>query len=179
METFEIIRALRISKNLSQDELAKKVGYTDRSSIAKIESGKVDLPESKIILFSKVLGVTPAVLMGMDTRSEWERRFLDSLQDLCVSYDRTDMIDACIDVARIDAVLGGEIPLDFDTACSIADELGESLDTMLRRENIQTPPTDEVSGVDSEIINLLLSLPESAKQEALSYIQFLSSREEK
>lgn len=65
MNTYEIIKLLRQQMNLSQDELAKKTGYTDRSSIAKIEAGKVDLTESKIILFAKALDVTPAQLMGV------------------------------------------------------------------------------------------------------------------
>lgn len=66
METFENIKRLRIERGLSQDELAKRTGYTDRSSIAKIEAGKVDLSESKIILFAKALNVTPAALMSIE-----------------------------------------------------------------------------------------------------------------
>lgn len=65
METFENIKKYRLRAGLSQDELAKKTGYNDRSSIAKIESGKVDLSESKILLFAKALGVSPATLMGI------------------------------------------------------------------------------------------------------------------
>ena len=64
--TGEVIKALRIRRGLSQDALAKLCGYEDRSSIAKIETGKVDLPESKIKLFSKVFEVTPASLMGLE-----------------------------------------------------------------------------------------------------------------
>ncbi len=67
MNTYEKIKTLRIQKELSQDDLAKLIGYTDRSSIAKIEAGKVDLTESKIIAFSKALGVSPAFLMDLDT----------------------------------------------------------------------------------------------------------------
>ena len=65
LNTYEIIKTLRIQNRLSQDDLAKLTGYTDRSSIAKIESGKVDLTESKIKLFANVLGVSPAHLMGL------------------------------------------------------------------------------------------------------------------
>ena len=67
MDTYENIKLLRLKRGMSQDELAKKTGYTDRSSIAKIESGKVDLTESKIALFAKALNVSPALLMGIDT----------------------------------------------------------------------------------------------------------------
>ena len=52
---------------MSQDALAKMTGYTDRSSIAKIEKGDVDLQQSKIILFAKALNTTPKALMGWDT----------------------------------------------------------------------------------------------------------------
>ena len=60
-----MIRKLRKEAHLSQDELARKVGYTDRSSIAKIEAGKVDLPETKIKIFAQALNTTPAELMGI------------------------------------------------------------------------------------------------------------------
>lgn len=60
------IRDLRLKKGYSQEELAKKVGYTSRSSITKIEKGLVDLQQSKIYEFSKIFGITPADLMGWD-----------------------------------------------------------------------------------------------------------------
>lgn len=65
MTTGQRIKELRKSLNMSQDELAKQTGYTDRSSIAKIESDKCELTESKIKLFSEVLRTTPAALMGI------------------------------------------------------------------------------------------------------------------
>jgi len=65
MTMYERIKQLRVKKGLSQQELANLTGYQDRSSIAKIESGVVDLPQSKILLFSKALDVSPAKLMGL------------------------------------------------------------------------------------------------------------------
>lgn len=67
MPTYENIRLFRIRCGMSQDELARRTGYTDRSSIAKIEAGKVDLSESKIALFAEALNVSPAALMGLGT----------------------------------------------------------------------------------------------------------------
>lgn len=49
---------------MSQTELALKVGYKDKTSIAKIEAGKVDLPQSKIFAFAKSLKTTPAYILG-------------------------------------------------------------------------------------------------------------------
>ena len=51
---------------MSQDELAKRTGYTSRTSIAKIEAGKIDLPQSKIALFADALDTTVAYLMGWE-----------------------------------------------------------------------------------------------------------------
>lgn len=64
MKLYDNIKKLRLEQNMTQDELAQKVGYTSRSSINKIEAGKVDLSQSKIIEFASALGVTPAQLMG-------------------------------------------------------------------------------------------------------------------
>lgn len=51
---------------MTQARLAELTDYTDRSSIAKIERGDVDLPQSKILLFAEALGVIPGTLMGND-----------------------------------------------------------------------------------------------------------------
>lgn len=74
LELYKNIKIRREELGLSQEELAKMTGYTDRSSIAKIEKGNVDLPLSKIKLFAKALNTTPSTLMG-DT---WENDILDN-----------------------------------------------------------------------------------------------------
>lgn len=71
METiYERIRRLRQEHNMSQDELAKKTGYTSRSTINKIEAGKIDISRAKIKVFADALNVTPAYLMGWEEDSE-------------------------------------------------------------------------------------------------------------
>ncbi len=64
MDLYKNIKTLRKMKKMSQEDLADKAGYTDRSSIAKIEKGEIDLSQSKILLFSEIFGVTPTELMG-------------------------------------------------------------------------------------------------------------------
>lgn len=60
------IRYLRSQLNMTQEELAKKAGYTSRSSINKIEKGLVDLPRSKIVEIADALNTTASYLMGWD-----------------------------------------------------------------------------------------------------------------
>lgn len=62
---YKNIKLRRESLGLSQEELAIKVGYTSRSSIAKIENGDVDIPRSKIIAFAEALDCSPVELMGL------------------------------------------------------------------------------------------------------------------
>ena len=61
---YENIRLLRKAKHISQERLAQLVGYNDRSSIAKIEQGLVDIPQSKIIMFAEIFDISPGELMG-------------------------------------------------------------------------------------------------------------------
>lgn len=62
----ERIKHRRKELKLSQRDLAKMIGYADHSTITKIEAGKVDLPQSKIMQFAEVLGTTPAYIMGWE-----------------------------------------------------------------------------------------------------------------
>ena len=66
LETYKNIRRLRKLNKWTQEELATRMGYDDRSTIAKIETGHVDLQQSKILEFAKVFGVKPGELMGDD-----------------------------------------------------------------------------------------------------------------
>lgn len=63
---YKNIKARRLELKMSQDRLAELTGYKDRSSIAKIGKGEVDLAESKIREFAKALKITPQELMGWD-----------------------------------------------------------------------------------------------------------------
>lgn len=58
------IKNRRLELNLSQDELAKRTGYSDRTAISKIEAGLRDIPQSKISVFAEALSTTPAYLLG-------------------------------------------------------------------------------------------------------------------
>ena len=66
MNLYARIRARREELGITQDELAKRLGYKSRSTIAKIESGENDIPQSKIEAFADALSVTTAYLMGWD-----------------------------------------------------------------------------------------------------------------
>lgn len=66
MKLYQNIRSRRLELKMSQQNLADLVGYKDRTSIAKIEAGEVDLSQSKIIAFAKALNVKPMDLYGWE-----------------------------------------------------------------------------------------------------------------
>ena len=71
LKLYQNIKARRIQLGLTQTELAIKAGYSDKSMIAKIEKGDVDLPQSKIMLFANALNIPAPTLMGWDDEKEY------------------------------------------------------------------------------------------------------------
>jgi transcriptional regulator with XRE-family HTH domain len=62
----ERIKERRKELQWSQRELSDKMGYSNHSTITRIEAGKVDIPQSRIVQYADVLGVSIAYLMGWD-----------------------------------------------------------------------------------------------------------------
>lgn len=60
----ERIRRLRESQKMSQDDLATKIGYSNRSTIAQIEANKIDLNMSRLKQFANALHTNMAYLLG-------------------------------------------------------------------------------------------------------------------
>ena len=81
---YKNIRIQRLALGLTQDDVARMIGYKNKSTIAKIETGKSDLPQSKIADFARVLSTTPEVLMG------WERADGKPLEEQMIGRLSTD-----------------------------------------------------------------------------------------
>lgn len=71
MTIYERIKYLRESLNMSQQELAQKVGYKDKSAISKVERGDRDINQSMIMKYAEVFGVSPTyILYGNESQEE-------------------------------------------------------------------------------------------------------------
>lgn len=84
LELYKRIKHRREELNMTQDALAKKVGYKSRTSIHKIELGMTDLPQSKIMEIADALATTPEYLMGWT--SETTKRVNDDEAQLVDGY---------------------------------------------------------------------------------------------
>lgn len=95
MEWYERIKDLRMAHKMTQQQLAEAAGYTDRSSIAKIERGQVDISQSKLETFSRIFGVSPSYLMGPTEEDmlKIEDRLYQLSQDeetILIEYNKLD-----------------------------------------------------------------------------------------
>jgi transcriptional regulator with XRE-family HTH domain len=66
MNVGEKIKQRRLELGWSLRELAKRAGYANQSTVARIESGVIDIPQSKVVKFAEALGVTVAYLMNWE-----------------------------------------------------------------------------------------------------------------
>lgn len=79
----ERVRARRIELGLSQEELAKSLGYTSRSTINKIENGTNDVVQTKVVDFARALDTTIPYLMAWDENSDiYKDQLVPDLNDM-------------------------------------------------------------------------------------------------
>lgn len=84
-EVGENIRKRRQYLNMTQEQLAEKMGYADKGMISRIENGKIGLSKKKIEKFAEILRISPVELMGyvfepemqvkIDELMEWEKQY--------------------------------------------------------------------------------------------------------
>lgn len=63
-EIHKNIKRRRIQLEMTQDELAVRLGYSGKSMVSKIEQGKVKLDQDKIEAIARILRIDPLELMG-------------------------------------------------------------------------------------------------------------------
>lgn len=112
------IKDRRIELGWTLDELAAKVGYSDKSTLSRVENGKTDMPLKKLDKIAQVLDVTPAYLIGFteaDIPNGLNKElylnyihdsknpdFLAAIEgtpsdDLCIKIKASDLNDAEVD----------------------------------------------------------------------------------
>lgn len=92
----ENIRRMRKKRGLSQTQLAIKLGYKSKSSIAKIETGNGDVPRNKLPQFAEALNCSISYLTGWNELKTFddehrEKTPYDILCDKISSLSPSDM----------------------------------------------------------------------------------------
>lgn len=77
------VKILREKKGMTQLELAEKLGYKSKSSVAHIENGR-DIPRAMVVTLADILDTTPAYLMGWEDE---QNIYGDDISVLSAKYD--------------------------------------------------------------------------------------------
>lgn len=114
------LRMARMRRGMTQVELAKAVGYSDSTTIHKIEKGLQDIPISKIRAFCRVLDVDFDYLKGnvdyiyndqgiavmVETHPKSQKEELMAALTTLVKDSTPEQLDAIIGIVKI--YLGGD-----------------------------------------------------------------------
>ena len=87
----ENIRLMRESLNMTQAELAEQMGLKDKSSISKIESGKMPITLKTVERIAKVFKCAPRRLMGWT--EEMEDRMIHDFMSVMVKGNPQSVFD--------------------------------------------------------------------------------------
>lgn len=87
MATGDKIRQRRKELGWSLRDLAHRMGYANHSTVARIEKGEIDIPQSKVVKFAEVMGTSVAFLMDWE-----EEKKKNNIQTDIVLRMRTDDI---------------------------------------------------------------------------------------
>lgn len=123
------IKDRRIELGWTLGELAVKVGYSDNSTLSRVENGKTDMPLKKLDKIAQALDVTPAYLIGFteaDIPDGLNKKlylnyihdsnnpdFLAAIEgtpsdDLCIKIKASDLNDSEVDYMdkQLDFIVG-------------------------------------------------------------------------
>ena len=90
---YERIKRLRLERNMTQADLAKKIGYAGKDMISRVESGKVDISRSRLIQFADALGVSPIYLFNGSESIEEIGKPLPPISEDDILLDRFHRLD--------------------------------------------------------------------------------------
>ena len=102
MELSDRVRRRREELDLTQDELAKRMGYKSRVSINKIENGR-PVSQKIIARLAEALGVSIPYLMGWDEKPAEELQGMGALAaELIMDQDAMEMARAYMQLSEAD-----------------------------------------------------------------------------
>lgn len=76
------IKERRIALGMTQEELAKKMGYSTRQAISKVEKGDDNITSDRVKKFADALDVSVSYLMG------WDEEQINAIEE-----ERKDVVD--------------------------------------------------------------------------------------
>lgn len=88
----ERIKNARTLKGFTQEELAKKMGYSGKTSISKIESSGDNVTTTTVTRFARAIGVSEQYLMGW-SEIDWDPKTQEIVEDDSNYYEDPEAAD--------------------------------------------------------------------------------------
>jgi len=133
------------------------------------------MPSREVLeAIADIFNVSIDFLVGRVDTGEYSDIFRENFKGILESRPSPDIEAAGIDLYEAGLIIDGTIPLTFNRACEIADQLGETLDAMLGREK---PAAEDGDGL-SEVVEIFraLSIENRAKLLELSNLYLSGQR---
>lgn len=105
MKIGDRIALLRKERGWSQEDLARKMGYTSRSTINKVELNKTDVTQTNVVKYAKVFGCSVAYLMGWEDESKYDKQMEDIIHKIENSFADLDDSEKELLIKSIEATL--------------------------------------------------------------------------
>ena len=167
------VRKRRIQLNMTQEELALKLGYTSKSTINKIEKGINDVSQSQIKEFAEALSTTQAALLGLDDPVHKTinipgigNRIKARRKELGLTADELGQLTGK-DRATIYRYENGDIEhLPLEVLHPLADALETTPDYLMGTESKPAESVEKVVPIEEllETLRMLYALPEDKKK---------------
>ena len=96
------IAARRKELGMTQLQLAKKLGYTSKTTISRIETGSNKLKLSKVKAIADALEISPTELIGIEKKPEHnqdQRQVICDLMEKCYGHEAYQMV---VDFLKLD-----------------------------------------------------------------------------
>lgn len=88
------IKTLRLSANMTQEELSTRLGHSSRSYISRIESGGRDIGQTEIVMLAKIFEVSPEFILCGTSRETTNRQNDPEAVVYILDPDEKRIIDA-------------------------------------------------------------------------------------
>ena len=155
----ERIKARREQIGMTQEDLAFALGYKSKSSINKIEVGRQELTQKKILLTAQVLGTTVSYIMGWDDAQEELVSAGGDIEDVAAELG--------ISTQALLSMADGNDPKAIELVAKVARMIAESLKkqrTKMTREKLQFALWGGEDGMDDDDLQAVLDYAEYVRE---------------
>ena len=173
------LKRIRTEKGLSQEELAKNLGYKGRSAVNKIETGVNDMPRSMVIKCAEVLGVSPLAFFE-DEKPEAQILPGGGFHG---SSDRTKLKEDVNALVKELRVFDPEDVVVLDSIVESPRSVSPSIDEFALTRAIMSPHQPESIAPDefikpgNPLLDTYKKLSPSSQEELEKYAEYLLARE--